>query len=198
MNSLSSTQEPAQPQQTRSELVSATTGRADTHHHERDQAVENLMVDLMPDLVRYFYRRVGDPEMAADFTSDTLAIVWEKRRKLPWVASEQRAWSFGVARRVLMNHSRKNERRDRISDTLRDSVRCQVDAAESVAVKEDHQRAIDALRGLAQKDQEILQLVIWDGLKLTEVGVVLGLRPATARKRYTRALNRLRAAYQVQ
>ena len=159
-------------------------------------AVEQLMVRLMPDLVRYFLRRLNDSEMAADCASNTVLIVWEKRKKMPADESQQRAWAFGVARRVLLNHSRKSARRAHIDEAARTTLIHQIDAAETVVMNDDEgRRAVRALSHLSEKDREILQLVLWDDLRVHEAGAVLGITPSAARKRYERALTRLRHAY---
>ena len=54
------------------------------------------------------------------------------------------------------------------------------------------ERALDALAGLSERDQELIRLVIWDGFGVGEAGTVLGMKESTARSRYARAKSRLR------
>lgn len=50
----------------------------------------------------------------------------------------------------------------------------------------------DAISRLDDNDQEIILLQAFEGLNSTESAQVLGIEPATARKRFGRALLRLR------
>lgn len=56
--------------------------------------------------------------------------------------------------------------------------------------------AAEALKLLPERDQELIRLVVWEELSVAEAGRVVGVGPATARSRYSRALTRLRGAYE--
>ena len=58
----------------------------------------------------------------------------------------------------------------------------------------DLQREV-ALKLLSPRDQELVRLVVWEELSVADAGRSLGIRPGTARTRYSRALGRLRDAY---
>ena len=49
----------------------------------------------------------------------------------------------------------------------------------------------ESLEALAADDRELLTLIAWEGLTGVEAAGVLGIRPATARKRLARARGRL-------
>jgi RNA polymerase sigma-70 factor (ECF subfamily) len=68
------------------------------------------------------------------------------------------------------------------------------DPARAILDKELAERVRDALSELGETDQEVLLLRFFDGLSTIEVAQVLELEPAAARKRYGRALLRLRQA----
>lgn len=148
---------------------------------------------LMPDLVRYFARRVQPTADAADCAAETALIMWRKHRKLPADPSEQRAWAFGIARNILANHTRKRVRRSIIDDSLRDAVMA-VTVAE---ISDEAYAAAEALTLLPEADQELMRLIIWDEFTIAEAGKVMGLRADAARKRYERARIRLRNAVAV-
>ncbi|WZH37289.1 MAG: RNA polymerase sigma factor [Microbacterium enclense] len=148
---------------------------------------EAAVEPLIPDLLRYFVRRVDPRADADDCVSETTLALWRHRRRLPVASEEQRMWAFGVARNVLANHTRKRARRARIDDLL---VR-----AEPEPVSDEAFIALEALGTLPASDQELLRLVLWDGFGVAEAGALAGVRPAAARKRYERARARLRAAF---
>lgn len=157
---------------------------AEAERHRFEAAVE----PLIPDLLRYFVRRVDPRADADDCLSETTLALWRHRRRLPAASEDQRMWAFGIARNVLANHARKRTRRARIDETLvRD---------EPEPVSDDAFLALEALRTLPPADQELLRLVLWDGFGIAEAGALAGARPAAARKRYERARARLRAAFE--
>lgn len=147
---------------------------------------ETRLVPLMPALLAYFQRRVLPTEDAHDCVSETLVVLWRQRDKLPEDADALRAYSYGVARKVLQNQRRGRLRRDLLDESLRDNL-------ESSTSNDAHSHDAEALLGvLGEKDRELVTLVVLDGFTIIEAAAVLGLRPGTARMRYSRARSRLR------
>lgn len=153
-------------------------------HADFESAVE----PLMPDLLRYFARRVSPREDAADCLSETLLVLWRRRARLPQAADERRAWAFGVARKVLANYQRSGIRRSIAYGFV---VRAQL-AAPTPTPSPAAEAALAALDKLGETDRELIRLVVWDGFGVGEAGRVLGLREGAARSRYSRARARLR------
>ncbi|MEX0426007.1 RNA polymerase sigma factor [Nocardioides sp. DS6] len=148
------------------------------------EAFEALYRRTSPEVLGFLRRRVGDE--APDLLADVYVLAWEKRDKLPaeWL---RRAWLFGMARRLLLSHSRQ---------TSRDAA-AEVGAA-LLASQPPHEpeqsvgatvRA--ALMRLAEIDRELIQLTEWEQLSITEAAVATGLKPGTARVRLHRARTRL-------
>lgn len=166
--------------------MTAIDTRAEQEH---DRArFESEVRDLMPPLLAYFSRRVQPYEDAADCLSETLTVLWRRRRQLPVGDVDLRAWSFGVAKHVLANHHRSRVRRDSLADRLRSQL-----ALEPLTVSNSDAGPVnDALKQLRSIDRELVTLVAWDGFGVAEAGRVLGLKPDAARTRYSRARARLR------
>lgn len=149
--------------------------------------IEPLVRELAPALLAYFSRRVWPAEEAADCLSETLLAIWRRRADLPKDHDGQRAWAFGIARRVLSNFRRGAVRRMALSDRLRESLE------RSDAPKADSDGVVaEALAALKEKERELVTLILWDGFGVAEAGAILGLKPATARTRYARAKAKLR------
>jgi len=146
---------------------------------------ETVALGLMPDLLRYFARRVPRDD-AEDCLSETLAILWRRRSHLPVGLADRRAWAYGVARKVAANHRRKLARRREVSPVP------DIGTAD-IGLPPAQQQALAALDRLSQSDQELIRLVGWDGFGVGEAGRLLGLGEATARSRYARAKARLRS-----
>jgi RNA polymerase sigma factor (sigma-70 family) len=141
---------------------------------------EGLIAPIMPDLLRYFARRLTPVDDAYDCLSETLIVLWRSSRKLPPDANDTRAWSFGVARKVLANHVRGQSRRAALTARIGDMGADGDHPNQDAPVRE-------ALEKLPGRDQELVRLIIWDGFGVAEAGALLGLKPATARTRYARA-----------
>lgn len=138
---------------------------------------------MMPDLLAYFIRRVLPREDAADCLSETMLVLWRKRRALPGTKTDQRAWAFGIAKRVLANQRRGSIRRQALGERIRAEI-CEHPPADGLET--------DLLASLPAKDGELVRLIVWDGFGIAEAGALLGLKPSAARMRFGRAKDKLR------
>ena len=158
---------------------------------EEFRRVFNLLHD---DVRRYAMRRV-DPATADEVIVDTFIVVW--RKGVPPVGDAgggvPRAWVLGVARRVLANARRSSACRERneweaVAQMVHAGSTSAADPAGEVAERRD---GVEAFRRLRLADQEILRLVAWEGLGVSELAAVLGCSPKAASVRLTRARRRL-------
>jgi len=156
--------------------------------HEVD--LDEFLRTIAEDLLAYFLRRLRPAEDAADCVSETLLVIWRRRTDLPTAEDQRRAWAYGVARHVLMSYRRAGFRREQLATRLREDLATQYNTPDS-----SHEPATKALATLSLSDREIIELVLWEGLSHIEVAAVLGIRPATARARYSRARHRLERAF---
>jgi RNA polymerase sigma-70 factor (ECF subfamily) len=150
----------------------------------------HLVVDYGPRLLGYLARRTNSAEDAADLLAELFTVAWRRHAELPTEPDALLPWLYGVGRRVLANHRRGNIRRSALAEHLR---------AYAGTIEPDPasltDTALDVRRALAQlpdQDREILQLVAWEQLSVTQAGQVLGLRPAAARQRLHRSRGHLR------
>lgn len=139
-------------------------------------------------LLAYFERRVVPRVDAGDLLAETLLQAWRRAAAAPREEREVRMWLFGIASRVLSNHSRGRRRRAALAGRLRLLLAepPEPDAAEAIAVR-------DAVARLDPKQAELVRLVHWDGFSITEAATLLGVNASTARGRYAAAKEELRA-----
>ncbi|MEV8517334.1 sigma-70 family RNA polymerase sigma factor [Dactylosporangium sp. NPDC051484] len=135
-----------------------------------------------PDVVRYGLRRLGGTAAAEELAQEVFLVAWRRRWEVP---ARTLPWLYGVGRRLLANHWRAEratppalELREVPSADRHDGVTRLVDV-----------RA--ALARLSDDDQEILRLVGWEQLSVSEAALVLGCGAATAKVRLHRARRRL-------
>jgi RNA polymerase sigma-70 factor, ECF subfamily len=135
----------------------------------------------------FLLRRCATAEDAADCLAETYRIAWEKRNRIP-AGSQARAWLFGVARNVLREERRHDERQAATTHAL-------ALAAESYyeqATPEDS-ALMTAVSQLSPLDQEIFLMLSADGLPPREVAKIFGLSPNAVSIRGHRARTKLRS-----
>lgn len=140
-------------------------------------------------LLSYALRRVTDPADAADVVADTFLVAWRRLDSIP--ADAERAWLFGVARRVLANHRRGARRRHAMADRLRLELSTAPTPSTPMPARPLLGRALDQL---SEPDRELLRLVAWEELGHEEIAVALGISGGAVRVRLHRARQRLQAA----
>lgn len=149
----------------------------------RQQLFETNVVPLGSALLNYFTRRTSIRADAADLVSEVFVIAWRRIDDVPADTIAAKRWLYSVARGVLANYRRGELRRHELSAGLKALLREEVPPV--------HTRGAELLSGLRPADRELLMLVYWDGLPLTEAAGVLGIRASAARKRAERAKARL-------
>ncbi|HEY6524552.1 MAG TPA: RNA polymerase sigma factor [Solirubrobacteraceae bacterium] len=159
----------------------------------RRRRFEALYAQYHAQVLGYALRRIDSPEEAADVLAETFLVAW---RRLEVVPEGERSclWLYGVARRVLSNHRRGEQRRTQLADRLRGELSARIPLGESPG--EGTALAV-AFRSLTEEDRELLALQGWEGLSAGEIATVLGCTGNAARIRLHRARRRLRAALAV-
>jgi RNA polymerase sigma factor (sigma-70 family) len=140
-------------------------------------------------ILAYALRRAGDPEDAADVVAETFLIAWRRLGDVP-TGDRARLWLYGVARRVLANRHRAEQRRTRLGERLAESLRTEL--ASHPAPSGEAAEVLRAMGELGEEDRELLLLVSWEELSPAETARVLGISSLAARSRLHRARRRLR------
>ena len=162
-----------------------STGR----HPADDSAIESMVREHSPAIHAYLARRVG-----RSIADDLLGEVWvravQSLSNLDPNRDSARPWLYGIVRNVLRAHWRQAPTSTSDRQTL-------TDPWERVDDRLDAERLGftlgEGLAELAERDREVLLLVAWEGLNASEIAVVVGTRPGTARSRLHRARRQLQA-----
>src|SRR5262249_5162761 len=101
--------------------------------------------------------------------------------------SSLKTWLFAVIRRTAMSH-----RRTRWIRSLA-LLRMPPPAPVVQEHSEDTRRLVDALRRLARRQREVLELVFYHDMTIEEAGAALRISVGSARVHYTRGKKRLEA-----
>lgn len=139
----------------------------------------------------YVARRAGQA-VADDLLSEVfVAAVQSRRRVKPHASDSALPWLYGIARNVVGSHLRKRLPRETdVSDAGVDwdAVDARLDA-ESVAAD-----LRTALSDLSAAERELLLLVAWEQLTVSEAAAVLDITATAARSRLHRARTRAAAS----
>jgi RNA polymerase sigma-70 factor (ECF subfamily) len=150
--------------------------------------LETALIVASPSLLAYLQRRVGYDD-APDLLSETMVIAWRRAEHLPDDPQRARMWLFGIARGTLLNHARGERRRWALADRIRATTGTDVMSAPA----DDGDEVRDAIARLGPDRAELVRLVHWDRLTLVEAAELLGIPTSTARSRYAKAKEELRA-----
>lgn len=154
--------------------------------------ITSALSEAAPDLLAYLQRRAGLDE-APDLLGETMVIAWRRVGELPEDPEQARMWLFGIARKTLLNHARGERRRWALADRIRGNPVTKV-----VAPAADQGADVrDAIARLDVDLGELVRLVHWERLTLAEAAGLLGIPDSTARTRYARAKEQLRAALSI-
>ncbi|WP_240741273.1 RNA polymerase sigma factor [Microbacterium oleivorans] len=153
------------------------------------RALEAALAAASPSLLAYLQRRVGFDD-APDLLGETMVVAWRREHDLPSDSERARMWLFGIARGTLLNHARGERRRWALADRVRRST-----GAETTSrAADDGAEVRDAIARLDPSRAELVRLLHWDGFTLAEAADLLGIPSSTARSRYAKAKEELRAS----
>jgi RNA polymerase sigma-70 factor (ECF subfamily) len=128
---------------------------------------------------------------AEEIVSETFLIAW---RRLADIPSREVPWLFGVARNLIRERYRADQRLRTLCAELGAEALTGQDAGDIAEHVADRAAALQAMADLPDADRELLTLLAWHGLTNHEAARVLGCSTATLLVRVHRARRRLRTA----
>jgi len=146
------------------------------------QRFEQIYADHREAVRAYVRRRAPDP-LVDDVVSETFVVCL---RRIGQVPPEPLPWLYAVAWRTLANERRKQARNTHGQPL---PVAPPGPVGDGVLAK--------AFNALSERDREVLRLVAWEGLSLSDAATVLGCSGVTCRVRYHRAKARLASRLEV-
>ncbi|HTU15248.1 MAG TPA: sigma-70 family RNA polymerase sigma factor [Solirubrobacterales bacterium] len=163
--------------------------------HDPD-ALEAFYREHVESVERFVARRVSDPYLAADLTTEIFLAVIEAADRYDNRRGRPKAWLFGIARNVIHNEFRRIGRdRDAMARVQGQRLLDDDDLArmqERIDAEATSRRLLAAFESLPDGERRALELYALDELSPREVGEALGISPVTARVRLHRARRTLR------
>jgi RNA polymerase sigma-70 factor (ECF subfamily) len=151
---------------------------------------------LADDLLAYFYRRVLDPEVAADLLAESFAVAFERRGKFKDRGKPGAAWLYGIAAKELSHWYRRQAVELRAVKRLGIAVPPLDDESiariETLVDTEERRAAVAAALGrLPDSERTAVELRVVDELAYAEIAARLSCTEGAARVRVHRGLARL-------
>ena len=157
---------------------------------DREHTFRALYEAVYPDLLRFVQRRAR-PACAEDVVADVFLVVWRRLDELPRSRDDARAWIFGIARNLLLNSQRAEQRRCALGVRLADAATVPSTDADTDGVVSRVDLA-KAWHRLSETHQEALALVAFEDLSAPQAATVIGISPVAFRLRLSRARRALR------
>lgn len=141
-------------------------------------------------IVRFCRRRLP-VDVADDTVAEVFATAWLRLDDLDQEPGSELPWLYAIARNKVAHQHRSFSRRRSLEDRAQrePSRRHGPDPATHVVAVDEISQAAAQLPAI---DQELLQLISWEGLSLTELSVVLGCSVNAATIRVHRMRDRLK------
>jgi RNA polymerase sigma-70 factor, ECF subfamily len=149
------------------------------------QEFESYFTRYRGAVMGFALRRVPAEE-AQDVVAETFLVAW---RRLDQIPAEPLPWLLGVARNVIATRQRGDRRVTNLFNRLHEHTpRFQPNNPPA-----DRADLAGAFNSLTENDREVLMLIGWDGLSVTQAAEVLGCSPQSLSLRLHRARKRLEA-----
>lgn len=155
-------------------------------------------------ILRYFFRRTGSADTAADLTAETFADALESLDSFQPAKGSPRQWLFGIAHHQLSRFLRwrrvDSKARRRLG--MRPSVDLDAESRERIEDLADLRETLGqldaALEALTPKVAQAVELRVGEECSYAQVADRLGISEAAARARVSRGLNQLAEIFEVE
>lgn len=157
------------------------------------EAFEVLYRRHMDAIYRYLFFRVGAETQAEDLTEDVFLKAWEALPKFKVGQQPLIHWLYRIAHNLLVDHFRKRKPLP-LSDEIITRFADPTEAPEGVVDRHEEMELItNAVRLLAEHEQQVILLRFVEGLSHRKIGNIIGKSAAASRVIQYRALKTLRA-----
>jgi RNA polymerase sigma-70 factor (ECF subfamily) len=161
---------------------------------QSDATAQSRFVDLYereyPHVWRYCRRRLPGSDVD-DVVAAVFTTAWRRLAAVPTPPAD-RWWLYAVSRNEVGHRIRSRHRNAALSDRLRLVRDDHVGDDPTTAGLDGAADLLRAVRRLHERDQELIRLVAWERLTVTEVAATLGCTTNAASIRLHRARRNLR------
>lgn len=155
--------------------------------HDNHAVLTELYESYEVRLRNYGLSLTNDPDSADDLVQETFLRAYAHLRKLALLKPhQQRSWLYRTLKNLFIDGYRAGKREQKLVDDLGWEFSLERPSMQIV-------RSVDLVRELPVHYQEVIYRRYYLGMNSQEIGLELGIPPATVRSRLHLALKRLRA-----
>ena len=150
---------------------------------------DRLVLELLPDTLRFAIRLTGDPDSAEDVVQDALARAarsWRTFRR----DAQFRTWLFRIVINVFRDRLAARPANEELPEALADPR--QIDACELAMAAELGEIVARAVSSLPPRQREVLVLITYEGIAPGEAAKLLGITVANVHATLHAARERLK------
>lgn len=156
-------------------------------------AVRSLYAEYGPGLYGFVFRRTGDAELSREIVQDVMTSVWRSAPRFDPGRGSFRSWIFEIARNAVTDAGRRAAARPRAVTPIVPETAADVgDEVESL-LRTSLIRT--ALARLPADHRDVLDLVYFRQLTVTEAAAELRIPEGTVKSRCFYAMKNLRIAF---
>jgi len=159
------------------------------------QAYACIHKHLYSGLYYYVISMVRDEMIAKDLVQDLFIRLWEKRLTIGPIANVK-VYFFRTARSLTINHIKSTKVKS-LSPAIMSVLDDFYDSPEDVMVEQEANRELSeqmrrAMRGLPERQREMLKLKYYDGCDYDQIAMMTGIRYQSVVNHVHRAICKLR------
>ena len=144
-------------------------------------------------LYNFFFYRVQNQHLAEDLTSQTFERLMYKRSTLSAEKGKFEVWLFAIARNILNDYFRRQKKYPWTSiEQVADSLASQITVEQDVIFQEDIGQMLELVKGLKEKERNIIAYKFGAQLKNREIGEILNLSEKNVSVMLHRTLKKLK------
>ncbi|MBI4944610.1 MAG: sigma-70 family RNA polymerase sigma factor [Actinobacteria bacterium] len=156
-------------------------------------AVRALYAGYGPGIFGFVFRRTGDAELSREIVQDVMTSVWRSAPRFDASRGSFRAWIFEIARNATTDAGRRAAARPRVVAEIVPDIAA--DASDEVESFLRTTLIRTALERLPREHRDVLDLVYFRQLTVTEAAARLRIPEGTVKSRCFYAMKNLRTAF---
>ena len=154
---------------------------------------EDLYREFLPRIYGYALAQLRNPAEAEDVTAQVFVNAYRAYDRFEPTAATPAAWLFRIARNAILDLHRRSGVRERVEQEVGHSLGTGPDPSEVAEDRIMFAELLVAVRGLPDRQREVVALRHRSDLSFLEIGGLMGCSEDAAKMLYHRALKALRA-----
>jgi len=144
---------------------------------ETIEAFEAVVSQYEGSLLRYAARIVCDYNAAQDIVQDTFIRFFKKWKDDPMPSRRMSSWLYRVAHNRAVDYLRRESRRHllHLRHAADQETSASPDRGRAFRISEAAEQAVNALRGLALREQQLVILKVYEDKSYREISEITGL-----------------------